>query len=52
MQVNVEELDMVAGSAGIQSMPTFQVYKNGKQYDELMGTNIEKLISLLKKYNC
>jgi len=39
VKVDVDEADDVAGSVGIQAMPTFQFYKNGTKIDELCGAD-------------
>ena len=46
-QIDVDENEEVASSAGISAMPTFQVYKNGKKVGELMGASKDKLLALV-----
>jgi len=36
-KVNVDESQMIAGSFGIQSIPTMIIFKNGKAVDVMMG---------------
>merc|ERR1712070_35486 len=50
-KVDVDELDDVAAQAGIEAMPTFQVYKDGAKVDEMTGAVKEKLEALAAKYN-
>lgn len=40
----------VASMCGISAMPTFQVWKDGKKADELVGASKDKLKELIKKY--
>ncbi|EGD79846.1 thioredoxin [Salpingoeca rosetta] len=49
-KVDVDENSDAAGEAQIRAMPTFKVYKAGKQIDELMGASAEKLEAMFKKY--
>jgi thioredoxin-like negative regulator of GroEL len=39
VKVDVDEADDVAGSVGIQAMPTFHFYKDGAKIDEMMGAD-------------
>ena len=39
VKVDVDDADDVAGSVGIQAMPTFHFYKNGSKIDEMMGAD-------------
>jgi thioredoxin 1 len=39
VKVDVDEADDVAGSVGIQAMPTFHFYRNGRKIDEMMGAD-------------
>jgi thioredoxin 1 len=36
-KVNVDENQMIAGSFGIQSIPTMMIFKNGKAVDVMIG---------------
>jgi thioredoxin 1 len=36
-KVNVDENQMIAGSFGIQSIPTMIIFKNGKAIDVMIG---------------
>jgi len=49
-QIDVDENEDVAASAGISAMPTFQVYKNGKKVGELMGAAKDKLLALVEAH--
>lgn len=50
LKVDVDEVEMVAAACGISAMPTFQVWKDGKKVDELVGASKEKLKELIEKY--
>lgn len=50
LKVDVDELSDVAGNAGVRAMPTFKIYVNGSQVDELVGASKDKLEELIKKY--
>lgn len=50
IQIDVDENEEVASSAGISAMPTFQVYKNGKKVGELMGAAKDKLLALVEAH--
>lgn len=49
-KVDVDDNADAAGEAGIRAMPTFKVYKNGKQEEEMMGASQDKLKSIFEKY--
>ena len=51
LKVDVDQVESVAASCGISAMPTFQVFKDGKKVDELVGASKEKLLELVQKYN-
>lgn len=51
LKVDVDELDDVANNAGVEAMPTFKIYKDGKQADELVGASKEKLEEFIKKHS-
>merc|ERR1711988_1791182 len=48
--VNVDVNATTAEACGIQCMPTFQLFKNGKLVDKLEGASEEKLRSLINKH--
>ncbi|KAL2918183.1 hypothetical protein HK105_202110 [Polyrhizophydium stewartii] len=50
IQVDVDDAPDVAENANIRAMPTFQVYKDGKMVDELVGADPSKLESMIKKF--
>lgn len=47
----MDKNDEVAEKEGIQAMPTFNFYKNGKKIDDMRGANEAKLRELIGKYN-
>jgi thioredoxin 1 len=51
IKVDVDELDDVAAEVGINAMPSFFVYKDGKVVDSMVGASKEKLEALVKKFN-
>lgn len=50
LKVDVDERDDVASACEVQSMPTFQVYKNGQKVDEMVGASSTKLQEIVSKY--
>lgn len=49
VKVNVEVAEDVAAHVGIQAMPTFIAYKDGKKYTEFRGANKEKITQIIKE---
>merc|ERR1712038_795365 len=49
-KVDVDENDEAAQDAGIKAMPTFKLYKAGKEVAELVGANADKLKELVQKH--
>ncbi|BDA44390.1 Thioredoxin [Coccomyxa sp. Obi] len=52
LKVDVDQNEAVAGECGISAMPTFQVYKDGKKIQEMVGAskdNLEALVEALSK---
>ena len=47
----MDKNDETAEKEGIQAMPTFKFYKNGKKIDDMRGANEAKLRELIEKYN-
>eukprot|EP00735_Rhodelphis_limneticus_P015097 TRINITY_DN9256_c0_g1::TRINITY_DN9256_c0_g1_i1::g.13313::m.13313 TRINITY_DN9256_c0_g1::TRINITY_DN9256_c0_g1_i1::g.13313 ORF type:complete len:106 (-),score=48.54,sp/O97508/THIO_HORSE/56.86/1e-37,Thioredoxin/PF00085.15/6.4e-31,Thioredoxin_2/PF13098.1/1.7e-06,Thioredoxin_8/PF13905.1/9.8e-06,Thioredoxin_7/PF13899.1/0.0001,AhpC-TSA/PF00578.16/0.0026,Thioredoxin_9/PF14595.1/0.016,Redoxin/PF08534.5/0.11,Redoxin/PF08534.5/5.5e+02,DIM1/PF02966.11/0.064 TRINITY_DN9256_c0_g1_i1:48-365(-) len=50
IKVDVDENDETAAACGINCMPTFQFYKNGKKVDEFSGAAADKLEGFIKKH--
>ena len=44
-------MEDVVSEANVTSMPTFIVYQGGKQVDQFVGADKEKLDQLAKKYS-
>merc|ERR1711959_718677 len=51
IKVDVDEGEDIAAWAEIQAMPTFKVYKDGKEVGNSVGASEEKLKALLEKHN-
>jgi len=51
MKVDVDDADDVAAFCKVEAMPTFAVFKSGKQVDSLVGASPDKLKDLFTKYN-
>merc|ERR1712066_154608 len=49
-KVDVDENDEAAQDAGISAMPTFKLYKGGKEVAELVGANADKLKQLIEQH--
>lgn len=49
-KVDVDENDETAEANGIQAMPTFIFYRNGKKIDQMSGASEEKLREMITKY--
>ena len=50
LKVDVDEAEDVAGEYNISAMPTFKFFKGGKEVDELVGANAEKLKEIINKH--
>lgn len=48
-KVDVDEVEDVAQEVGIRAMPTFLVFKNGEQVNELVGANPPGLKAMIEK---
>ena len=51
VKVDVDKNEEVAAECGIESMPTFQVYRAGEKVDELSGANESGLRKLVSKHD-
>ena len=49
VKVDVDEAEEVAGKCGIQAMPTFQFFRNGKKIQEMKGADQAKLTALINE---
>ena len=47
LKVDVDKLPEVAAEANVNSMPTFQVWNNGKSIHQTVGASKDKLVALL-----
>ena len=43
VKVDVDDQDDIAAECGVQAMPTFQFFKEGKKIDDMMGANTQQL---------
>lgn len=50
LKVDVDEVQEVAEQCRISAMPTFQVWKDGRKVDELVGASKERLEALVAKH--
>jgi thioredoxin len=50
LKVDVDENEETAKDQQVSSMPTFLVYRNGINVDEMIGANTSKLEALVEKY--
>jgi thioredoxin 1 len=50
LKVDVDNVPEVAESAGVRAMPTFQIFQDGKQVEEIVGADPAKLEAAIKKY--
>lgn len=48
IKVDVDELGDVAAQVGVQAMPTFKIYKDGKEFKEVIGADANKLEAAIK----
>ena len=49
IKVNVDKIAETTSFANISAMPTFIAYKNGKEFERLVGANPDKLKALIEK---
>ncbi|KAL8656821.1 MAG: hypothetical protein Q9226_002537 [Calogaya cf. arnoldii] len=47
-KLDVEEVPDVAADLGVRAMPTFCIFKDGKQIDEVVGAHVEALEAKVK----
>ncbi|KAI9142622.1 hypothetical protein BKA69DRAFT_264369 [Paraphysoderma sedebokerense] len=50
LKVDVDDLPDVAQSCEIRAMPTFKIFKDGKQIDEIVGANPSALESKIASH--
>ncbi|KIO19146.1 hypothetical protein M407DRAFT_246265 [Tulasnella calospora MUT 4182] len=49
-KVDVDEAADVAQECGIRAMPTFKVFRDGKEVDSMRGADVDGLQELVSKY--
>ena len=49
-RIDIGEQEEMAGKFNVEALPTFQMFKDGKKTDELIGASKDKLASLCEKY--
>lgn len=49
IKVDVDDVPEVAELAGVRAMPTFQIFKDGKMMEEVVGADPSKLEAAIKK---
>eukprot|EP00793_Prasinoderma_coloniale_P001435 PRCOL_00005210-RA len=50
VQVDVDDMSMIAEKARVSAMPTFHVYDGTEKVDELVGASKDKLAALAAKH--
>lgn len=51
-QVEIEGKSCIAESEGVKVIPTFRIYRNGSQVEEIPGDDFDRLESSIKKLYC
>jgi thioredoxin 1 len=51
LKVNVDHLQSVAKQYSVSAMPTFIFFQNGQQKETVLGADLQKIKSMLTKYN-
>ena len=51
VKVDVDEASDVAETCGIEAMPTFKVFRDGKEVDVMKGADPAGLEALVKKWS-
>mmetsp|Transcript_17008 Transcript_17008/g.34772 ORF Transcript_17008/g.34772 Transcript_17008/m.34772 type:complete len:106 (-) Transcript_17008:414-731(-) len=52
VKVDVDDAELIADKAGVNAMPTFQVWRDGSKLEEFSGADKPKLKELCDKYCC
>ncbi|GIQ88953.1 thioredoxin [Kipferlia bialata] len=50
LEVDVDQQAEIAADFSIQAMPTFKLYRGGKEVAELVGANLTKIQSSIKQH--
>lgn len=49
VQIDVDADEELASDAGVEAMPTFVVFKKGKVYEKVVGTEMKKLRTAIEE---
>ncbi len=51
LKIDVDEHAELAANAGISAMPTFQLYRDGKMLEQIVGADPNTLTSCVEKHS-
>jgi thioredoxin 1 len=49
VKIDVDECKTISKEAQVTGMPTFQLYRNGKQIDQVVGFSLSGIEDMLKR---